>query len=312
MLYGGFRQWYTVVAPSAAAVQNAKYDKGHVHRSVTQLITPPRIDVLRKQHFTEVEKDISEEWWALFGSAVHAILEMGKGSNQYVEERLFIDIDGWELSGAIDLVTVNHKQKTLSLRDYKVTTAFVVMKDEDGIKPEWEQQLNMLAYMATKNWEMPITDIGVVAIIRDWQRTQAQIDPLYPIAPVVMVKLPLWSLADQEDFLKARVAEHRNAEMAWDLGIPLPECTDEERWCRQNSWAVMREGGTKAAKVFYNDAEAAADAIERNKKVKGNAKPYASYFRPGKSVRCEGNYCQVAEWCDQYARIKESEMKEEE
>jgi len=295
----------------AAKVQSDKYDKGHVHRSVTQLIMPPRIDVLRKQHFTEVTKDISEEWWALFGSAVHAILEMGRDNNQYVEERLFTVIDGWELSGAIDLVTINRHRRTLSLRDYKITTAFVVMKDEDGIKPEWEQQLNMLAFMATKNWGMPVTDVGVVAIIRDWQRTQAQADPLYPIAPVVPVNLPLWSPPRQEAFLMDRVALHRHAEMAWDLEQPLPECTDEERWSRQHTWAVIRDGLTKAAKVYYDEASAGTDLKERNTKLKKGQKPFAIQFRPGKSVRCEGNYCQVSQWCDQFARIKAEQPEEQ-
>jgi hypothetical protein len=290
----------------AAQVQQRKYDRGHVHRSVTQLISPPRIDSLRKKHFQEMEKDISEEWWALFGSAVHTILEMGMTKDDMVEQRMFVNIDGWELSGACDLITFN-RNKTLSLRDYKVTTAFVLMKDEDGAKPEWSQQLNMLAYMATLTHQLPVADIAVVCIVRDWQRSVAQSDPLYPIAPVVRVNLPLWDISEQKLFLEERVAAHRNAEMQMDLDQPLPECTDEERWCRENSWAVIKSGGKKAAKVYYDEGSAVADMQQRNAKKKPKDELYETVFRPGQSVRCSGNYCQVAKWCDQYARIKEEQ-----
>ena len=87
----------------AAHVNDAKYNKGDVDRSVTQIIQPPRIDMLRKAHWQEMEKDISEEWWALFGSAVHHILEMGAAPDQIVEERLNVEIDGWHVSGMTDL-----------------------------------------------------------------------------------------------------------------------------------------------------------------------------------------------------------------
>lgn len=289
----------------AAVAQNAKYNKGKVERSVTQLLQPPRIDILRRKHFPEIEKDLSEEFWALFGSAVHYILELGKTPNMICEERFFLTVAGWDVSGAVDCQEFHDKGTSVSLVDYKVTTAFVVMKDEDGQKPEWEQQLNMLAYMVAMTKGIRIRDIAIVAIIRDWQRSQGQSDPLYPIAPVVRINLPLWTPQRQAEFMAERVRLHREAEMLSDLDQPMPDCTDEERWSRQHSWAVLREGAKRASKVHYDEASAIADVMERNDHNKG--KPFRFDFRPGKSVRCEGNYCQVAPWCEQYSRIKEEE-----
>jgi hypothetical protein len=284
----------------AAQVNDALYSKGEVDRSVTQLIAPPRIDALRKAHFQEFEKDLSEEWWALFGSAVHHILEMGAAPNQMVEERLFMEIDGWKISGMADLQEY-HKDDAVSvsvtISDYKVTTAYALTQ-EGGVKPEWVQQLNLLAYLVHHNKIVRVKELQVVAIVRDWQRSQAAIDPLYPIAPVVRLKVPLWSLKKQEAYLYERVGLHRETQMLMELGEELPECTDEERWMHGHTWAIMKAGGKKATKVYDNEAEALADLKDR--------KPgYNAEFRPGKSVRCEGNYCGVAEWCSQWKKLRE-------
>jgi len=284
----------------AALLMNERYDKGDVERSVTQLINPPRIDMLRKQHFAEMEKDLSEEWWALFGNAVHYILQLGKSPSMTVEQRLFAEIDGWPISGKPDVID-RHADHLFSLADYKVTTAFQLMKDEDGLKAEWEQQLNMLAYLfAVNHPKATIKELSIIAIVRDWQRSQAQSDLAYPVAPVTKIDAPLWTLAQQKAFLEDRVREHRNAEMMVDLGMPLPDCTDEERWMRQNTYAVIKKGGKRATKVFDNETEAQSDADKRSNR----RATYEVIHRPGRSVRCHGNYCQCAQWCDQWARIR--------
>lgn len=293
----------------AAYVNDGRYDKGKVHRSVTQLIQPPRIDMLRKAHFKEMEKDISEEWWALFGNAVHSILEMGASPNTVVEERLFFEIDGWWVSGMADLQEIHPKKgmrdfDAVSISDYKVTTAYVLTMDET-VKPEWERQLNLLAYLVMMNKPVTIKDLSIIAIVRDWQRTQAQMDPMYPAAPVVRLKVPVWSLARMESYAKERVRLHREAEMLHAIDLPLPECSDEERWVRNTSWAVMKEGSKKASRVYDSEEEAEADVTERKKPG------YKVVFRPGKPVRCDGNYCNVAEWCDQWQAIKEKQRENE-
>lgn len=279
----------------AAYVNNDKYNKGDVHRSVTQLIQPPRIDMLRKAHFVDMEKDISEEWWALFGSAVHHILEMGASTPTLVEERLACEIDGWKVSGMIDLQEITIDGLVLS--DYKVTTAFALMQEE--VKPEWINQLNLLAYLVHCNKpEFRIAALQIVAIVRDWQRTQAAMDAMYPVAPVVRLKVPLWSVKRQENYLRERVRLHRETEMLHEIGVPLPYCSDEERWMRDSKWAVIKEGSKKAARVFFNEAEAKEHLKERKN-------GYKVEFRPGKSVRCDGDYCGVAKWCEQWRHMKE-------
>jgi hypothetical protein len=289
----------------AAQKQEASYDRGNVDRSVTQLVQSSRIDALRRAHFTEMTKDISEEFWALFGNAVHTILELGAGPNDHVEERLYLEIDGWRVSGKADLQEYDMKAKTVVISDYKVTPAMGIMQKQGPVKPEWERQLNLLAYLLHKNRpEFTVKQLWIVAIVRDWQRTQAAIDPLYPQSPVINLKVPLWSIKRQESYLRERVGSHRTAEMLHAVDAPLPECTDEERWMRDSSWAVMKTGSKKASRVFDSEAGAMENLATRKA-------GYEVVYRPGKSVRCEGNYCQVAEWCDQWARIKAEQQPSE-
>ena len=297
----------------AAKRQQAAYNKGNVDRSVTQLIQPPRIDLLRKKHFKEMEKDLSDEWWALFGSAIHSILEDNAAPHEVAERRYFVEIDGWFVSGQCDLSVFDGE--TVDMTDWKTTTAYVVMMNEDGAKAEWEQQLNMLAYLCYANTGMKVTGLAVVAIIRDWNRKQAQLDPLYPPAPVVRLPVPVWSLKKQRQFIHDRIRAHRHAEMQIELGHEPPLCTDEERWMRESAFAVMKNENKRATRVFTQEQWALEFIKEKESEVpkKGKKKPdtYQVVVRPGESVRCKGNYCGVAEWCAQWAAIKEAEPETE-
>ena len=82
--------------------------------------------------------------WSLFGTALHNILEHGKGDNHIVEERVFADVEGMKISGAIDLQEVEEDGVIVS--DYKTTSAWVVMNEKD----DWHNQLNCYAYLLYK------------------------------------------------------------------------------------------------------------------------------------------------------------------
>ncbi len=67
------------------------------------LIRPPRITILSRRHWDEIEEDISDWVWALLGKAVHAILEAAEPDNALTEERLFAEVVRRTISGASDL-----------------------------------------------------------------------------------------------------------------------------------------------------------------------------------------------------------------
>ncbi len=280
--------------------QNAKYDKGKAHISVTQMITSPRINALRKQHFREMEKDISEEWWSLFGSAVHYILELGADHNETPEERLFLQVNGWTISGAVDLQT--KIEGGIKLSDYKVTTAYPIMGGK--VKFEWEAQVNIGAYLIRANKGEEVLEAEIVAIVRDWDRNSAVIDPNYPASPVTPLPVRLWTLEEQEAYIFDRVLLHQNTEMGTDFGDDLPECSPEERWSKPDKYAVWKEGNKKPSKVLPTEDEAIAFIEEQEKKKSMKDAVFRVEVRPGESTRCAGSYCGVSKWCTQWHRIK--------
>ena len=272
------------------AVMNDEYDKGDSRMSVTQLISPPRVVQLQAANAGNLQQDVVDRIPALLGTAVHKIVEKGSANlpGHVVEERMFAEVDGWRISGAVDL-QIDNGDGTWSINDYKVTGTYSVQAD----KPEWEQQLNCYAWLAYKNYGRRVTRLQIVAILRDWMRKQAEISPGYPQSQVVMVDVPLWTVEEQEAFIRARVAIHQSAQSSVDSGLSLVYCTDEERWLRGEVWALMKEGRKSAVKLYDNKEDAGRASGE------AGAGHYVVH-RPGNYVRCAGNYCLVASWCRQW------------
>jgi hypothetical protein len=86
------------------------------------------------------------------------------------------------------------------------------------------------------------------------------------------------------------------------MGEEPPECTDEERWMRPDSWAVMKVGNKRATKVHDSRHEAEKHLAN----LDGN---FVIDHRRGEPIRCTGDYCNVSAWCRQYERWKKENPK---
>lgn len=276
--------------PILNAVLDDEYDKGDSVLSVTQLISPPRIVLLQSLNADNLSVDIIDRVPALLGTAVHKIIEKGAKNldNHIVEERLFLEVLGWKISGAVDL-QIDNGDGTWAINDYKVTSVYSVMDE----KIEWIQQLNCYAYLSRAVHGRRITSLKIIAILRDWQRRQAEIKPDYPAGQVIAVDIPVWTDEQQEWFVKHRVALHQEAKKFVDIGLQVPYCTNQERWLRGEAWAVMKEGRKSAVKLYDNEEEARACAYNLGT-------GHSVEHRPGSAIRCAGNYCMVSQWCRQY------------
>ena len=278
------------------AVQDDEYDKGDSVLSVTQLISPPRIVILQKVNEHNLEADVADRVPALLGTAVHKILEKGSKDlpNYHLEERLFLEVEGWKISGAVDM-QIDNGDGTWAINDYKITGTYSVQAD----KPEWEQQLNLYAYLSYKNHGRRVTSLKIIAILRDWMRKQAEIKADYPQAQIVTIDIPVWPLEQQEAFIRDRVLLHQAAQKAVDNGEPLVYCTDEERWVRGETWALMKEGRKSAVKLYDNKEDALSAAKELGE-ARGLSTGHYIEHRPGSPIRCAGNFCLVANFCRQW------------
>ena len=262
------------------------YSKGGANISATQLLNSPKIVALTKKYDDEIEQDASETVWSIIGTAIHGVLEHGRDENHIVEQRLHADVDGWHISGAVDLQIINDGK--VDIRDYKTTSVWSVMNH----KIEWEWQLNIYAWLVEHATEKPVNSLGIVAILRDWKSREVGTKEGYPESPITEVEIPLWDYAEREAFIKERIKLHSAAEFAMETDGELGDCTPQEMWEKPTKWAVMKIGGVRAKGVYDTEDQAGA-ALEEL----GNG--HEIQVRPGERTRCSG-FCPVSKWCKQY------------
>lgn len=278
-----------------------KYSKGKADISVTSLIDSPKVRIM-KDHFNDkMEIDAVDMVWALFGTAVHTILETSHDNapiDQTIvtEERLYSDIDGWTLSGAIDRQEI--VDGLVSIFDYKVTSMWSLVFD----KPEWDRQLNCYAYLVEKVKGIKVKDINICVIARDWNKRKAEQDRSLPQSPIQVKKIPLWSFEDREKYIKERIKEHQEAQIAYDLDGDFGLCSNDERWQKKDTYAVIKQGQKRALRVLNSEEEAKEyiDWHNETDKAYNKKSKLDIEIRSGEYTRCKGNYCSVAEFCNQY------------
>jgi len=263
------------------------YTKGKANLSATELINSPRIVQLRKLHEDKIETDVTEMVWSIFGTAIHGVLEHGKDDNHLVEERLHTEIDGWKISGAIDLQIVN-EDGSITINDYKTCAAWSVMNE----KIDWEYQLNIYAWLVERVKKKPISKLEIVAIIRDWNRRDVVNKAGYPDAPIKVVPIQLWPFEHREKFIQDQITLHSNALFELETGDELPHCTPDQMWEKPTTYAVKKIGGIKARNVCATQEEAAG-------KIAEYGKDYEIEERQGERTRC-ANFCSVRDFCSQW------------
>lgn len=268
--------------------------------SATAILKGIRQCILERRHDAEIEQDVSDMVWAIFGTAVHGILEGAQETDtQLKENKLVVDMpDGYQLSGIFDL----YDDATGTVTDYKTASVWKVNFGKNDPKEfeDWRKQLLIYCWM--------LRQIGfnahrgeIVALLKDHNKTQAKLGK-HPAHPVFRIG---WDFADDEingcgEWLKERFAQIEAAEQLPDDQLPM--CTKEERWGKDDVWAVKKKGVQRATKLHDSKAEAVADAKARTER---EGKQYEVEYRPGKDSRCL-DYCSACHFCDHYNQIKEA------
>lgn len=258
--------------------------------SVTEIISPPRIQRLRKRYFSRLQTDVSDLLWQMMGTALHNVAEKSEVANHINEERLTLEIDNVTLSGAIDVQSIS--KKSVKVIDYKFCSVWSVL----DIKPDWETQLNIYGWLIHKVKGLDIEGLQICAMLRDWTRSKVKFTQDYPTAPIKMLDIPKWDFKKTEEYVKERIYLHKQSKFLADIGEELPLCTNEERWKKCDKYAVVKTGGKRAVKLFDKKELAEFFAGEKNEKSGG----FYVEKRIAEPIRCIGNYCGVAEWCTQY------------
>ena len=280
--------------PLVTLARREYYSKGAAQYSVTEIMSPPKIRRMREKYDDQIVTDVSQMLWSLLGSALHVVMERGETSGWIKEERLFAEVDGVSISGAIDLQ--EEGEGGITIYDYKFTSAWAVMQE----KEEWTQQLNIYKWLVETVKQRKVVGLKICAMVRDYSKHDLR--EAYPAAPICVIDVPLWDSVKTEMYIRERLEMHRESKMRADFEEDLQNCSNEERWMSETTFAVKREGRKTAIRVFKTIEE----ATELAEKEKGYVET-----RLGEPRRCTGDFCGVSQWCAQYQgeRVPASDLE---
>lgn len=247
---------------------------------VTALIDSPRVRILKRDNWEAMTEDASDKLWALLGILMHEALEKSETVAK-VEGLLSMQVLGWTLRGKFDRALLD---VTGLLQDYKLMS---VWERIYGIKKDKEAQLNVYAELLSQNGR-EVKALEVVAIYRDWSKGQATREQggNYPAKQAERIPVALWPQSQRLAYIEERVRLHQAAETA------LPLCTPEERWASPDTYAVMKEGNKRAARVL--DSMEEAKHWEYTNLV--GSKSHIE-VRPGDQTKRCRDYCSVKDFC---------------
>lgn len=111
------------------AMAESEYKLADNEYRVTSTLKGIRETILERRHHDEIEVDVSDRIWQIFGTSVHGLLEaQAEGANEFKEERLKMEINGYILSGQFDL----YNAETQTITDYKTASVWkIILKNHD-------------------------------------------------------------------------------------------------------------------------------------------------------------------------------------
>ncbi len=254
---------------------------------VTSLLKGIRETILERRHHSEIEQDVSDMIWLLFGTAVHNVLENHQEGDQEIKEaRLKIPIGGYILSGQFDL----YNAETKTITDYKTCSIWKVIYGE---YEDWRRQLLIYSYML-QSIGFPVEKAEIIALMKDHSKSQAKIKADYPKQPVrkITFRFSDDDFTEIENWLYAKFEEIAKAEKLPDDELPL--CTPEERFNSGDKYAVMKKGRKTALRVLDSREDA-------ENWMATNGGDYIE-TRRGEDKKCQ-DYCSACEFCNYYKEV---------
>lgn len=258
--------------------------------SATTLNKGAKEIILTDRHFDEITVDAADSVWAVWGTAVHALLE-SQPDNNFHEEYFKVPVSNSYVTGQVD----SYDMENGVINDWKTASVWKVQFNDFS---DWRRQGLTYAWLLQQSG-LDVKKCRFVALLKDHSKTKAKTDSSYPQSPVFIYEFDV-TAADMEETAARILAKVQEIESAYKLDDDAIEpCSAEERWADGEKWAVMKNGRKSAVKVFDNQLDADAMAGEM-----GNA--YYVEHRPAISRKC-GDYCKCKEFCNFYKAMNKGE-----
>lgn len=254
--------------------------------SATTLLRGAMETILTDRYFDEIEIDVADCVWQIFGTAVHAIFEKA-GIEGFTEEKFEVPVSNSKVTGKVDLYDLQNE----TLYDWKTASIWKVQFQDFS---DWDKQGLIYAWLMKQNG-LKVKEVKFVALLKDHSKSKARTSADYPQKPIVVhnVKVTDEALAEIENFIIAKVQELEEAEKLADWEIK--PCSKEETWATEDKWAVMKAGRKTALKVCNSEAE----AKEMLEKLGGTEIEY----RQGEPKKCVDGYCNCRNFCPFYKSL---------
>jgi len=253
--------------------------------SATELLRGAKQNILTRRHWDELEEDVSDRVWALFGTSVHKLLEE-KNPNAFTEEKFECKVNDKVVVGHVDL----YDMEEACVTDYKNTSVWkIAYKSFD----DWRRQGLIYAWLL-RHEGLEVKKCRFIAMLRDWSKGEAQRKPDYPQSQVYEYVFDVTDadLKEIEKYVYEKVDSITKSEkLDDDLIAP---CTGEERWETETTWAIKKAGRKTALKVCHTKEE----AEELLPKLGGTE----IEERKGQSKRCS-DYCSCNKFCNFYKNL---------
>ena len=258
--------------------------------SATTLNKGAKEIILTDRHFDEITVDAADSVWAVWGTAVHALLE-SQPDNNFHEEFFMVPVSNSFVTGQVD----SYDMENGVIYDWKTSSVWKVQFNDFK---DWRAQGLTYAWLLQQSG-LDVKKCRFVALLKDHSKTKAKNDSSYPQSPVFIYEFDV-TAADMEETAARILTKVQEIESAYKLDDDAIEpCSAEERWADGEKWAVMKNGRKTAVKVFDNQLDADAMAGEM-----GNA--YYVEHRPAISRKC-GDYCNCKDFCNFYKAMNKGE-----
>ena len=251
--------------------------------SVTSLLGPVRELLLKRRHYDEIEQDVSDMVWAIFGTAVHKIIEDADKTGFAEYELSETIINNYILTGICDL----YNEELFAVEDHKTASVYKIINQDFD---DWKKQGLMYAWMLRKKGYY-VSRLRFHALMKDWSakdKRQAEFtDKFYPEHPIWTWEYEITEqdMIDIEEFIKNKFEEIIKYESVSDDDLPM--CTKEERWNNGDTYRVLKKGQKRALKVTKDRLEALTLANENQAVIE---------VVKGEDRKCK-DYCLVCQFC---------------
>lgn len=224
-------------------VENEKYTYTPGRYSVTEILNSTKEIILKRRYKERLIVDVSDHVNMLFGTAFHKLFET---DDENSEVKIEFPVSNSILSGRIDLI------KDFILEDYKTCSAWK-WKSQDF--SDWDKQGLIYVWILNKLGRH-IEKLRFTAFIKDFSKGRKEYEKDYPVAQIMVHERKITSrdLKEIEEFIFKKIAE-----IEYYIDKPnneLPEPLDEELWKTPDKYAVMKNNGKRALKVYDNEKDA--------------------------------------------------------